>query len=370
MKVPVINDRLELRDILGKSLQLVQEETNEDIRFKFDRKPKSYIIESNLNKEFTFSNESPVKAKIVDTKDSTLKTLSLNFERQNINLYLDVSDDRFWIAHSLYPTNVTDRIINQFITANASRLDFPWFSSKNIEKIGKLGKETGFNLKFKDYFLEEQSQDYENKLQKISMRFWGGQSSAVIAHLRNKNEITKGISLSALGLRYNTQEGYIKTNISNHGKFVAIKGDSISSYLTLISKIKNDYSKFINNLELNYRLNYQKTNVGFKLNGSFVLIEFKNPIENLNQFADKLTSSSIPFRLWGIKEEIDKSFIKIKGIDLHTYHKVNIELTNNWMRIFLPSESCGNVISRLFTNLQNYFDSEIKLRGYDNEELI
>lgn len=38
------------------------------------------------------------------------------------------------------------------------------------------------------------------------------------------------------------------------------------------------------------------------------------------------------------------------------------------MRIYLPENSCGNTILRLYTNLQHYFDSNVKLNEEEIEE--
>ena len=368
MSTPIINNRAELRTVLENSLKIQEEEIEDE--FQTDKKPKSFIIESNIQQEVMFNKETPVISFVSNTEDSTLKILKLSQENENAVYYLDLSDRRFWILHTLDSSNIAGKLISKLVTFNPSFLDYPWFSSKSLEEIGKLGKETGFSLKFDNKFLKPTDNSYEEKLQKISMRFWGGQSNKVINNLRKDENITQGVSLSALGLKYNTDTGFIKSNISSTGKFVAMKGDSVDSYFNLISKVKNNYKEFLTILEDNYRMGYEKKENGFKLSGGYTIIEFKKEIEDIIYFSEVLTSCSYPFRLWGVYDVIEKNYVKINGIDLHTNNKVNIELTPNWMRIFLPKESCGNVISRLFSNLQNYFDSQIKLRGNDDEKII
>jgi hypothetical protein len=40
---------------------------------------------------------------------------------------------------------------------------------------------------------------------------------------------------------------------------------------------------------------------------------------------------------------------------------VEVEITRHWMRVYLPRGSCGNVLARLFTNLQHALHSDIEL---------
>ncbi len=368
MAFPYIDNRLELRGVLENSLKISEEEKEDEQNI--DKKPKSFIIESNLRESIKFNEDTPLNIKITETKDKSLKLLSLKSEKESASYYLDINDKRFWILHSVGTADVANKLVNKLVTFNPSRLDFPWFSSNSLERTNRLGKETGFTLKFVNQFINESDENYEDKLQNISMRFWGGQSLKVINNLRSDPNIKQGIALSTIGLKYKTDLGFIRANISFNGKFVAIKGDSIDSYFNLINRVKENYKLFLNSLEENYRLEYQEKEQGFKLSGGFTLIEFKSEMEDLRFFVDILTSCSYPFRIWGLWDQIEKDFFRIKGIDLHTNDKINIELTPNWMRIFLPKESCGNVISRLFTNLQHFFDSQISLRGNNDEKIV
>lgn len=368
MEIPNIANRKELRNVLENSLKITDDEEDE---FKADKKPKSFIIESNMGDNLAFNTEAPTKASIFNTDDSSLKKLNITAEnREPLLMYLDTSDKRFWIIHSLHSSSMSEKAILDLVSYNPSLLDFPWLSSTSLQQISKLGKETGFSLKFENQFLEKNDETYEDKLQKVSMRFWGGQSNEIINDLKNNPKIRQGISLSSVGIKYRTESGFIKENISYLGKFVAMKGDSVDSHFNLINKVKTQYSEIIKSIEENYRMDIVKMESGFKLTGNCMLIEFKKSIEDLNLFVDKLTSCNFPFRLWGVWDFLEDDYVKIKAIDLHTCHKVNIELTKDWMRIYLPQGSCGNVVSRLFTNLQRHFDSDVILRGNDDERIV
>lgn len=109
---------------------------------------------------------------------------------------------------------------------------------------------------------------------------------------------------------------------------------------------------------------------GFRFSGQPMTILLTKEIENLEFFLDQLLSSKSPFRLWGICKFLKKNFIKINAVDLHTGHELNLEMTPEWIRIYLPKGSCGNTVLRLFTNIQHFYDSDAILEGVENERNI
>ena len=175
---------------------------------------------------------------------------------------------------------------------------------------------------------------------------------------------------SAIGLNYSVEEGFTKENISNFGRFTVMKGNSVDSHFNIIYKIKEDYSKKLALIESKYRFSMEKNKCGLKLSGTPIYIDFLKPLEDVGHFVDVLVSSKNPFRIFGVKQMENKDFIRVFGADLHTNDLVNMDITPNWMSIYLNSKSCGNVVTRLVTNIQTFLTSQIKLMGEDNERII
>jgi hypothetical protein len=46
---------------------------------------------------------------------------------------------------------------------------------------------------------------------------------------------------------------------------------------------------------------------------------------------------------------------------MHNGDQFSIELTPDWMRLYLYEEACGNTVLRIFTNLQHYYDPSAAL---------
>jgi hypothetical protein len=249
-------------------------------------------------------------------------------------------------------------------------LDFAWFASNFLEKNCALGKEEGFGLKYINSFVENNNNFDENTLRSFSMLFWGGHPKDVLEGLKKNAALASGVSLSRVKQVFRTDDGYVKENISREGKFTLTKGNSIDSHLLAVDKIKNEYRGIIENLESNYRINVSNSDFGLNVKGTYSVIKLTKKIENFDRFLCHLLSGNLPFRIFGIPQIIDNDFVKVFAVDLHTSHKFNMEISRGSIRIYLYQNSCGNVITRLMTNLQQFYDSQIILMGCDDEQLI
>ncbi|RLG30561.1 hypothetical protein DRO03_03940, partial [Methanosarcinales archaeon] len=68
-----------------------------------------------------------------------------------------------------------------------------------------------------------------------------------------------------------------------------------------------------------------------------------------------------PFRLWGVIHDRDDEFLRIAGVDTHTGDKFNMDLMPDYARVYLPKNACGNVIFRLYTNIQHSLDPGVAI---------
>lgn len=360
-KVPFVDNRKELRSVFTSLLNKIETQDESD----FKNRLKTYVIESNISEINSDTIKDPFK--ILSTSDETLKILKTTFNNKNsLYFYLDISDSRFWKMHSLYDSKLTENIITKLVESNHSRLDYIWLSSNLLEKYMSLGKNNGFGIKFKNKFGDMEN---EEELKNISIRFWGGGAKEVIEDLKQNPRLVKGLSISSIGIDHIIEGGFSKENITNFGRFTMMKGISLDSHFNVVDKIKDDYSEKLNLLE-SYRFTVEKKNSGLKMSGSPLYIEFGKPQENLSDLTDKLVSSTKPFRLSGVKQKENENFYRVFGIDLHTNHLVNLEITPDWIAVYLNYNSCGNIVTRLVSNLQSHLTSQVKLVGEDNERII
>jgi len=348
---------------LRASLEAFMDRTKNEDELEGRNKIKTYIIESNLPEVSTKLLRGTFG--IQDTTDDSLKILQFTLNKKLFSFYLDVAENRFWKLYSTIDSSTTEKCIRRLVEANYSRLDYLWLPSTMLERYMDLGNETGFGLKFKNKF-----NDFDDEVKDVSMRFWGGGVKEIIDGLRRNEKIERGISISSIGINYSVEGGYSKENISNKGRFTLMKGDSLDSHFNILERIRSDYSRILTILERDYRFSLNKYEYGLRISGSPLCIEFGEEIANMDKFVEVLFSSRLPFRLSGIIEKGSRDYFRVYGIDLHSNDLVNFEITPEWMEIYLSRNSCGNVITRLVTNMQMHMTSKIKLMGDGNGRII
>lgn len=357
---------IDCREDFRSSLEAAMEKSEAEEELAFKNKIKTYIIESNISE----LNHKSLKGifEIKDTSDNSLKILRFKTRINEFNdFYLDVADKRFWKLYSVQDSSNTGRIIKGLIENNFSKLDYLWLPSIILERYMSLGQETGFSLKFKNK-LNSSAED--NKPRDVSMRFWGGGAKAILNSLRSNQPIEQGVSISSIGINHLVEGGYCKENISNFGKFTLMKGNSIDSHFNVVEKIKSDYSKIIKLIETNYRLGTEMKGEGLILSGGPIFIDFNKELEDIEGLINTMFSGKMPFRLSGIINKESDSYYSIYGIDLHSNDLVNFEISPQWIAIYLNHTSCGNVVTRLVTNIQTYITSNIKVVGNDDVKII
>ncbi len=159
----------------------------------------------------------------------------------------------------------------------------------------------------------------------------------------------------------------IVNGVYSYGKLVGY-GTSVGLHFLTIDSVIAAYARVINRIEEEFAIGWVRTSTGHVLKGEPFIVHFPPSIEivNLTAFAESLFRSVKPFRLFGIPHSSSNDRIDIEAIDLHTGDPLSVELTSEWMRIYLPRGSCGNIIARLFTNLQHSLSSDVRLSVGDN----
>ena len=103
------------------------------------------------------------------------------------------------------------------------------------------------------------------------------------------------------------------------------------------------------------RMYLEPKDIGLKVHGNPFELKFSKN-QSIEKLAVKLTNSTKPFRIWGVVHDKDEDFLRIAGVDTHTGDKFDIDLMPDYGRIYLPKNACGNLIFRLYTNIQHALD--------------
>lgn len=333
------------------------------------RKPmlKTYIVESNVKPLEQFPKVNGFSFKYTRMGESCLFSASyINANGESGEFYIDTTNERFWKFHTISRSDISDDFLDKAIMVPGSKLDYPWLTSQFLERMSKNDEFRGFTVRYDDQFVHG---DDESPLDSISLRLWGTNAPKVMALLKNEDSLKHSIAISGVGLkRYTGDEEFAIDDLTYLGKFTA-RGTSIHSHNSITDEVLEKYAKIIDKIE-GVAIQLTPAASGHRLDGESFTIHLQKPIMSMSLFVTVLLSSKYPFRLWGISKELEHSFVKVNAVDLHTGSKLDIEISPNWLRIFLPKDSCGNAITRLCTNIQHHYDSEAVLTVGENERII
>lgn len=358
-------------DFLGE-LMVASFETEEDIYGETRGRPrllKTYIMEANRSLPENSSGIG-VLVKKLETRLPEVSILRLEHAGIHATFYVDTADRRFWLLHTNDLADDTRYLFNRLAFSPEASFDKVWLPTEMIQKVANLPRNVfrGFGLDYLDFFALNR-QD-ERPVEELKMRVSGSSSMEALDALRDRAKLRNSLSYSMVRVRRGDRQTFAINELGYEGRFTARGGSSIDDYSSLVEITKRIYKNTIEAIE--------KSSIGVKEVENRTLIEgqafdfiLEREIIDMELFIDILTSSKQPFRLWGLKNKISKDSYQVLGVDLHTGDSIDLELSPFLIRVYLPRGSCGNTILRLYTNLQHYFDSNLKLNDeplqIDNE---
>jgi hypothetical protein len=59
--------------------------------------------------------------------------------------------------------------------------------------------------------------------------------------------------------------------------------------------------------------------------------------------------------------------VQIEAVDLHTSSRLRLDVTPDFMRIYLGPNACGNTVARILRNIQGHIDSTVTLQIPEEE---
>jgi hypothetical protein len=122
----------------------------------------------------------------------------------------------------------------------------------------------------------------------------------------------------------------------------------------------SDYDNLINLIEKN-RLDWEKGK------GNLFIINFKKTIDPFSLY--QLLKNNRPFfKMLIFPLYKQENFHLFDCMDLHTAGRFKLQIFPNKLYINLKSDSRGDLILRLFSNLQSYFSPNLQLKIDNRKE--
>jgi len=76
-------------------------------------------------------------------------------------------------------------------------------------------------------------------------------------------------------------------------------------------------------------------------------IDFSQRIEDLDTFTSAVTKGQGFMKLWLVEIESDRDFRRYKGVDLHTWDRILLDVGPDYVYITIPGKGCVNAAPRL-----------------------
>lgn len=355
--VTMISSRAQLHKLLEKTINInlrSMEERGEYAEYAV----KTNIIESNCSIEDIPKSFGDYSFELKPTQDKFLYVMIVRKGTEKIILYLDTFFKRFWKLYNIEESLTVNNFISQF-TNNLLKVDSLWMPHQMLNILEKDYLNIGFSIKFKQEILEDEELS-EDDISQLTMRLWSKGSlptKNLITLLQEHNYPTTKTSTRLL----NKKDDEIKflDEVFYDGKVTVTKGTDIEEHIQFVDNIIDIYSEKMTQIEDN-RMYLESSLGGFKNNGYPFEIKFSK-IQSIERVSEKLINSTSPFRLWGVIHDKYDDFLRIAGVDTHTGDKFNMDLMPDYVRVYLPKEACGNVIFRLYTNIQHSLDPGVMI---------
>jgi hypothetical protein len=288
---------------------------------------KAYLIESNF--EIGEIEAPDGRWKSLDASNWYVNTAG----KYPNKLFLNSGLERVWIIYSLLDAKNSDQIINKWID-NKKGLDNCWLSRKHLlyweKKEGWTPR--GYGFKFSD------SLHPKEEAGNFSLKAWYRPNRSIIG----LDDIIKNAknNFAIHSSRWDKRkEGNLtmSTEWYSNGKVTINRANDIDETLLTISEMAN---KYFDSLVAATKL--RDTSMGaFEIN-------FSQEI-NLNAFSQRVLKGTGEMKLWLVETESEEDFKRFKGIDLHTWDRVLLDVGPDFAYLTIPGKGCVNAAPRIAT---------------------
>lgn len=315
-----------------------------------------------------------LEGRVHETKEELFFYVDANTKKGKCALYIDATSSRFWLVHSVSKSTVLDPVIRSFLTGTR-QFDSAWIPAQLLERTTLLGDLRGMGLDFDRRSVPDV--DFERPgapVEFLKMQLWGNRASEVLRVLRAKDAFPEATTLSKVKIKHwldaNGESPFSIVDIKYDGKITA-RGTSFQSYMTVVTSLYRTYAEAVRRFEEKFVVSVGhhdgKTS---SMRGEPLNITFQPAIENLDAFCSHVFSSGNPFRIWGLPVKVGANNYRVAAVDLHVGSRLNLEISPEYMRVYLAPGACGNTLFRLYTNLQHYYHSLIEAKDGSGEQVF
>jgi hypothetical protein len=250
------------------------------------------------------------------------------------SLFLDSTRKRVWILYSLLDANESDAAISKWIEG-INGLDRCWLSRNQLLYFGQVEswKEKGIGLKFSDGLTPEENAG------NFSLKAWYGGATRQLQGLEDVLTLAKE-KFAIYSTRWQKISGgsvAISAEWYSNGKVTINRAVDVDEVMLSISDIANRYEDAI----------LEATKIRDNKMGAFEL-DFTQTID-LDAFAQTVSMGRGTMNLWLVETESESDFKRFRGVDLHTWDRVFLDVGPDYAYLTVPGKGCVNAAPRIAT---------------------
>jgi hypothetical protein len=296
--------------------------------------------------------ESEVQA----TDDSFL----LQIVAEDVELWVDTLDKRFWSFHSWSNAASVKRYLKDRVERHRN-LDFVWLPSDHLRNVWD-----GAHLSWlRSDFRGERLLPGTEVARDVRVQVRGHDSEDLLDYLAANVVYRPAVAFDRVGFRADSPElGVANEAVDRLGHFAAA-GNSFELHQEVVRGVVRRYSRLVRLIE-ERALRFEALEAGgFLPSGTPILLRLSRQVPDMGVFLDGLFSAREPFRLWGAPVEGPGDTWTVDAVDLHVGQRISFDVGDDWLRVYLPAGACGNTVVRLVANLQHRFDANVQFADPD-----
>lgn len=285
---------------------------------------------------------------MAETSDDTLALLS----NDDGGFFVDMLDPRFWLMHTTSPASWSKSMLRSLVARNRN-VDWCWLTLDRVEALRHRGQERWFKADFKGSDLLPPD---GVRGRRLKVQLEGDDPDDLQALLLDHYPSSTALTSVALRLD-DTDVGHVDVAANYQGVFQS-RGSSFDLHLGLAANTIQAYGASVRAAEERFGIKWTPSEEGGAvMKGGVVEIAFLRDITNMDHFLDGMFSCREPFRLWAVPRYVTPTLVEAEVVDLHVGRQFRMDIFSKGLRVYLPSDACGNTLFRLLANLQHRYDA-------------
>lgn len=315
-------------------------------------------------------------AELCGTNDATLFLLTVSIigeeGHEDAGFWVDTANPRFWLLHSKTKAKPTTHALRGLIAHNP-RLDVAWLPRHQLRSVQHSYNPFGFRLGFDErlFYKGRDVAELQEPTHKLAVEHAGVGAEGMYALLEGNELTRRAMAVAEVAF---WERGEVGTQIMRLGRDGRLQsqGPSLDSHLGAAHRLLTGYERFIRGLEKLFALRVSEGDNGdVVIEGRPLSVEATKPEGfEFEQLVQRLLSGVEPFRLLGSIDWRQEDLAWVEAVDLHTGTPVRLDLTPDWVRMYLGAGLCGNTLARFVTNLQRSYNADLQFLNASADELL